>query len=92
MNSIANLEDYVLLNENNPVGYTYDIYSCIALLIHRCNSALLCHLEAYDDYVDIEKLNSILDLKEDKISFIEIFKGLYTNEKVIENIKNVLKN
>ena len=54
MNKVASLHDYVILNNDSPIGYTYDLYTCIALLIHRNNNSLLAHIEANEQDNDID--------------------------------------
>jgi len=94
MNNVASLNNYVILNEHNSFGYTYDIYSCLALLIHRKNSIVISHIESYvkDGMINTNQLNDIIILNDDSISFVEIFIGTKTNNHNLEKICNILKN
>ena len=94
MNNIVYLNDYAILNKDNPIGYTYDIYTCIAMLIHRKNSAILAHIESnpQDSNINIQLVLSLLNMKDDEIVFVELFTGRETNKYNLHLVKNILIN
>lgn len=94
MNSVAYLDNYVVLNEDNPFGYTYDICTCIGMLVHKRNSAILAHIYAgiKENDIDLEQVNKILDESDDEITYVELFTGYFTNPKNINIIKEILNN
>jgi len=94
MNNIASLYDYVLLNNDNPIGYTYDLYTCVAALIYRENSIILAHLEMSqkNNSVDYKSLFHILDLNDDNILNIELFAGPKTDMNDLKLIGSLLDN
>ena len=94
MNKVASLHDYVILNNESPIGYTYDLYTCIALLIHRNNNSLLAHIEAneQDNDIDFRYLLDVLNLGKSNILKIELFPGPDTNKHNLELICLILDN
>ena len=93
MNKLATLDKYVILNEDNSLGYTFDIYSCISLLIHRENSSVLSHIFTGIEKgkIDLVQLNEVLNLPDDKINYIEIFIGSYTLKENIDIISKIIE-
>ncbi len=92
MNNIANLSEYVNMNKKNPIWYTYDLYSCIAMLFHREHSAILAHIEANKDLydMDIVQMINIMKLIDDNIVNVELFAGPNTNPDNIDLIEKIL--
>ena len=83
---LASLNEYVVLNAEHPVGYTRDVLSCISGVMHREKSAIVFHLEAYQNYINLEALNEILRLKDDRIISADLFIGELTD---LDNLKLV---
>ena len=94
MNNLVRLNEYAVLNKDNPIGYTYDISTCIAMLNHRENSAILSHIESNNDDNDInlQLMLEILNLDDDKIIYTELFTGTNTNQYNLHLVKNILHN
>ena len=86
----AALNEYAILTKTNPVGYTRDVLSCVAGVFHRENSAVICHIEAYHDYINLDVLHEILNLKDDKILSADLFVGKLTNEKSLKQVADIL--
>ena len=86
MNNIAYLNNVVVLNEKNPIGYTYNLVTCFAALIKRENSELLIHVFA--DLMDFDKKHFIdaLNMCDDDIVKVEIYKGPQTTDFVIDKV------
>ena len=77
---LVGMNEYKVLNEKNPIGYTRDIQCCIAILIHRKKSTTLLHVESYSNSIVIDNLIECLKRQDDnKILSVDIFKGPYTD-------------
>lgn len=88
---LVGLDEYKVLNEENPIGYTRDITSCIICLIHRENDAILMHIESYDHMVDLDNFLEVIgDYKNNPISFVEIYKGKCTSLGCLSILKFML--
>lgn len=79
-NLLVYIDDYKELNEEEPIAYTRDICTCIVALIHRKKSSTLIHIEAGDNYIELENLSTlILNSKENPILSAELFLGPKTS-------------
>lgn len=83
---LVKLDEFKILNDENPLGYIRDINSCIGLLIHKDNATIMYHLAAFEDgnIPSLEILNGVLG---DNTEVVEIFKGPNTHE---ENVITIL--
>ena len=52
---LVGMDEYKVLDKDNPIGYTRDIHCCIVLLMHRDNSTVLLHIESFNDFIEIAK-------------------------------------
>ena len=86
---LVKLDEFKILNEENPLGYIRDINSCIGLLIHKDNATIMYHLATFEDgnIPSLEVLNGVLG---DNTEVVEIFKGPNTHEKNVITIINAL--
>ena len=86
MNNIAFLDNIVIIDEYNPIGYTYNLLTCFALLIKRFHSEVLIHVFADKTSYDMNHFLNALNLKDDEIMSVEIFKGPQTSINVIDSV------
>ena len=93
MSKFVRLNEYGIIDDKVPIGYTYDILTCIGLLVHRENSSILSHIEAGKDNYDIhlDVVSNILNLNDDKIVNAELFLGKLTNNFNLELVETMLK-
>lgn len=77
-NLLVGLNEYKILNEENPIAYTRDITSCIICLFHREKDAVLMHIETNNDFIEIGNFIDILENKKNKINKVDVFVGKYT--------------
>ena len=77
---LVGIDEYRVLNEENPIAYTRDVTTCVVCLIHRQNDSVLMHIEAFDYSMDLDNFLEIVgDYKENPITLVEIFKGQHTS-------------
>ena len=79
--NFVSLNEYKVLNVDNPLGYTNDITSCIGMIVYRENSVVLAHIASYKEQynVNLKIVFEILGLKDDTIKNVELFSGEETN-------------
>ena len=75
---LVGLDEYKILNSENPVGYTRDIHSCIICIFHRKEDSILMHIEAYDNMIELENFFEVISKSKNLIENVDIFKGKYT--------------
>ena len=76
---LVGLDEYKILNENDPVGYVRDISSCIAVLIHREKDSILMHIESYGKEIYLDNFLELLKPDPNNVIInIELFKGEHT--------------
>ena len=89
---LVGLDEYKILDENNPIGYVRDIHSCIAVLVHREKDSILIHSETYEDDINIDKFGEIIKNNDENnvILSVDVFKGEYTSEGALSIIFFIL--
>ena len=88
--SLVKLQKYRIANSNNPFVYTHSIHTCIGLLIHRYNSAILAHIFPSFGFKDV--IEEIKNLKDDTIRSVELYIGKDTKEESIQLIIDMFPN
>ena len=78
-NLLVGLDEYKVLNEENPIGYCRDITTCIVMIIHTNNSSILLHVEAYKRGIEIGNFVDCMEENKDNVTHVDIFKGYETN-------------
>ncbi len=78
------INEYTILNENNSNAIADSIHNCIAVLLNRRNSKILCHLNnsmiGYED-----ALNEIFGLDDDIIIDATIYMGNDSTNELIND-------
>ena len=82
---LIGLNEYGIVNTDKPFIYTRDLSTCVVLILHRENDAVLMHIESFNDFIRFEYL--FHDIK-----FIDVFKSQYTRDSDLENIIRFLDN
>lgn len=72
---LVGIDEYKVLNDKDPIGYTRDINSCIGLLLHRKESTIIMHIEAYEKNIELDNLFELLKDKKNPVLKAEIFQG-----------------
>ncbi len=90
-NLLIGIDDYKILNEENPIGYTRDISTCIVCLIHRENDTVFIHIESDGNEIYLENfMEFIKPIKDNKIKNVDLFLGDYTSYGNLSIIKFIL--
>lgn len=84
---LVGLNDYGIVNNDNSFIYTRDLSTCIVLILHRKDDAVLMHIEAYNGYMDLDRFKHLFD---ESIYFVDIFKSFYTSESDINRVIKLL--
>ena len=84
---LVGLNDYGIVNNDNSFIYTRDLSTCIVLILHRKDDAVLMHIEAYNGYMDLDRFKHLFD---ENIYFVDIFKSFYTSESDINRVIELL--
>ena len=88
---LVGLDDYKVLDEENPIGYTRDIHSCIVLLIHREKDSILLHIESLESEIYLDNFLELIKVdKENPIKDVDIFLGKYSSIGNLSIIKFIL--
>lgn len=87
---LIGLDEYKELDESSPLGYTRDIRTCICALLHKENSTILMHIEAYDDS-DI-KLSKFKDLLTEEVKLCQLFVGPSTTKINLDLVTRLVSN
>ena len=88
---LVGLNDSMILDNNNPVGYARDISTCMVILVHRKNSSTLMHVESYDNRIELDVfLESMKPDKDNPIISVDIFTGNDTTPGNLSIIQFVL--
>ena len=88
---LVGLNDYKVLDYDNPIGYTRDINCCLVALIHREKSSILMHIESYKYNIEIDNfIKCLKNEKDNKILSVDIFKGENTELGNLSVIKFIL--
>lgn len=84
---LVGLNNYGIVNNDNSFIYTRDLSTCIVLILHRKDDAVLMHIEAYNGYMDLDRFKHLFD---ESIYFVDIFKSFYTSESDINRVIKLL--
>lgn len=84
---LVGLNDYGIVNNDNSFIYTRDLSTCIVLILHRKDDAVLMHIEAYNGYMDLDRFKHLFD---ENIYFVDIFKSFYTSESDVNRVIELL--
>ena len=84
---LIGLNNYGIVNNDNSFIYTRDLSTCIVLILHRKDDAVLMHIEAYNGYMDLDRFKHLFD---ENIYFVDIFKSFYTSESDINRVIKLL--
>ncbi len=84
---LVGLNNYGIVNNDNSFIYTRDLSTCIVLILHRKDDAVLMHIEAYNGYMDLDRFKHLFD---ENIYFVDIFKSFYTSESDINRVIKLL--
>ena len=88
---LVGLDEYKILDEENPMGYVRDIKTCMAILIHKEKNAALLHVESYENTIFIDNFMELLRTEKDnKIKSVDIFLGDETSVGNLSIIKFIL--
>ncbi len=88
---LVGLDEYKILDEENPIGYVRDIKTCMAILIHKEKNTALLHVESYDNTIFIDNFMELLRAeKGNKIKSVDIFMGDETSIGNLSIIKFIL--
>lgn len=73
---LVGLNDYMVLDKDNPIGYARDISTCMVILVHRKKNTTIMHVESYDNRIELDVfLESMEPDKENPINSVDIFVG-----------------
>ena len=90
---VVGLDEYKELNENNPIGYTRDLATCIAVLLHLKGSSILMHIAAFESgKIELDKFIRLVIEKRNEIEKAEIFKAPKTVHSSLDKVCDVLIN
>lgn len=84
---LVGLNNYGIVNNDNSFIYTRDLSTCIVLILHRKDDAVLMHIEAYNGYMDLDRFKHLFN---ENIYFVDIFKSFYTSESDINRVIKLL--
>lgn len=84
---LIGLNNYGIVNNDNSFIYTRDLSTCIVIILHRKDDAVLMHIEAYNGYMDLDRFKHLFD---ENIYFVDIFKSFYTSESDINRVIKLL--
>lgn len=84
---LVGLNNYGIVNNDNSFIYTRDLSTCIVLILHRKDDAVLMHIEAYNGYMDLDRFKHLFD---ENIYFVDIFKSFYTSESDVNRVIELL--
>lgn len=89
---LAYLNDYATTDENHPIVYTRDLYSCIAVFMHEKSKTTLFHIESYKDgEIKIDILNDYLKNTDGKEINASIFKARNSSDTNINIIITLIE-
>ena len=50
---LVGLNEYGIVSVDNSFIYTRDLSTCIVIILHRKDDAVLMHIEAYNGYMNL---------------------------------------
>lgn len=76
---LVGLDEYKVLDSENPIGYARDITSCMVVLIHKEKNSILMHIESDDNSIMLDDFLEYIKPEEgNKTLNVDIFMGKYT--------------
>lgn len=86
---VVGLDEYKEMNSENPISYTRDLTTCIAVLLHLENSSILMHIASFEDgKIELNKFIKLVNGKD--IINAEIFKSLKTDKDCLDKVCDIL--
>ena len=88
---LVGIDDYKILDEEHPIGYTRDIHCCIVVLIHREKNTTLMHIETEENSIYLDNFMEQITPEDDNpIIKVDIFLGKHTSIGNLSIIKFML--
>ena len=88
---VVGLDEYTIMNEVNPIAYTRDLTSCIAVLLHLKDSCILMHIAAFErGEIELHKFIKLVSERKEEIESAEIFKALKTELSNLDKVCDIL--
>ena len=84
---LVGLNEYGIVSVDNSFIYTRDLSTCIVIILHRKDDAVLMHIEAYNGYMSLDKF---IHLFNEDVMFADIFKSFYTSESDVNKVIELL--
>lgn len=84
---LVGLNEYGIVSVDNSFIYTRDLSTCIVIILHRKDDAVLMHIEAYNGYMNIDRF---IHLFNEDVMFADIFKSFYTSESDVNKVIELL--
>ena len=92
-NYVVGLDEYMEINESNPLAYTRDLVTCIAVLLHLKDSSILMHIAAFENgEIELDKFMRLVGERRDEIERAEVFKAPKTELPSLDKVCDILTN
>lgn len=92
-NYVVGLDEYREINESNPLAYTRDLVTCIAVLLHLKDSSILMHIAAFENgEIELDKFMRLVGERRDEIERAEVFKAPRTELPSLDKVCDILTN
>lgn len=90
---VVGLDEYKILNKDNPLGYTRDLTTCIAVLLHLKDYSILMHIAAFEnDKIELDKFIRLINELNGQIESLEVFKSPRTSNINLDKVCNIIIN
>lgn len=92
-NYVVGLDEYMEMNESNPLAYTRDLATCIAVLLHLKNSSILMHIAVFENgKIELNKFIKLVSERKEEIENAEVFKAFKTEQSSLDKVCDILTN
>lgn len=90
-NILVGLNDFMILDKDNPVGYARDITTCMIIIVHKENDSTIMHVESYREKIELDNFLYVMQPdKNNKIKSVDIFIGDDTTKGNLSIIQFIL--
>lgn len=90
---VVGLDEAKELTKENPLGYTRDLTTCIAVFLHLKESSILMHIAAFESgVIELDKFINIVNERKSEIEKAEVFKSLKTVPSSLDMVCDILTN
>lgn len=88
---VVGLDEAKELTKDSPLGYTRDLTTCIAVLLHLKDSSILMHIAAFEGgKIELNKFVNIVNERKSEIERAEVFKSPKTVSSSLDIVCDIL--